>query len=117
MNILADESVDVQIVKRLRADGYSVQFVAELSPGINDEAVLGKSREANSVLLTADKDFGELIFRQGLIHSGVMLIRLAGVVPEKKADLVSWAFAHYSQELYGGFSVLTPRALRIRSLA
>jgi hypothetical protein len=40
MNFLADESVDQQIVNRLRADGHSVAYVAEMEPGIDDEAVL-----------------------------------------------------------------------------
>ena len=117
MNVVADESVDRQIVERLRSDGHSVQFVAEFDPGIDDETVLLKSREASAVLLTADKDFGELVFRQGLAHCGVMLIRLAGITPERKADLVSWAFAQHSRELHRRFSVLSSRALRIRNLA
>ena len=59
MKIVADESIDKQIVDRLRSDGHDVVFIAELDPGIEDEAVLLRSRESNSVLLTADKDFGE----------------------------------------------------------
>jgi len=43
--------------------------------------------------LTADKDFGELVFRQRLLHSGIVLIRLAGLKPETKAELVVTAFA------------------------
>jgi predicted nuclease of predicted toxin-antitoxin system len=116
LNIVADESVDGQIVARLRAEGHDVQFVAEFDPGIADDAVLLKSREADAVLLTADKDFGDLVFRQRLVHSGVVLIRLAGMEPERKADLVSWVFAQHFHELYRKFAVLSPRALRIRNL-
>lgn len=116
MNIVADESVDGQIVERLRTDGHNVQFVAEFHPGINDEAVLLTSRQANAVLLTADKDFGDLVFRQRLVHSGVLLIRLAGMESNRKADLVSWVFAQHSGELHRAFAVLSERALRIRNL-
>jgi len=116
LNIVADESVDGQIVERLRADGHQVQFVAEFDPGIDDGTVLLTSREAGALLLTADMDFGELVFRQGSLHSGIKLIRLAGILPEEKVDLVSWAFAEHSRELSHGFSVLSPRALRIRNL-
>lgn len=38
MNFLADESVDQQIVDRLRADGHAVVYVAEMDPGIDDRA-------------------------------------------------------------------------------
>ena len=62
MKIVADESVDRQIVDRLRADGHEVLFVAELDPGIDDETVLLRSRQSSAILLTADKGFGELVF-------------------------------------------------------
>jgi predicted nuclease of predicted toxin-antitoxin system len=58
---LADEGVDRQIVERLRHDGHGVAYVAEMSPGIMDEVVLKQSRDSASVLITADKDFGELV--------------------------------------------------------
>ena len=46
-----DESVDKQIVDRLRSDGHDVLFIAELDPGIDDDAVLSKSRKSNAVLV------------------------------------------------------------------
>jgi hypothetical protein len=53
LKIVADESVDKQIVDRLRSDGHDVLFIAELDPGIDDDAVLLRSREAHAILLTA----------------------------------------------------------------
>jgi predicted nuclease of predicted toxin-antitoxin system len=114
VKIVADENIDQQIVDRLRSDGHEVLSIADLDPGIDDDAVLLKSRESNSVLVTADKDFGELIFRQHLLHSGVMLIRLSGLKPEWKAELVALAFAKHADELSQGFAVLSRRALRLR---
>jgi len=64
VNLLADEGVDRQIVARLRRDGHNVRYVAEMSPGIPDEAVLDAANRGEALLLTADKDFGELVFRQ-----------------------------------------------------
>jgi predicted nuclease of predicted toxin-antitoxin system len=94
VKIVADENVDQQIVDRLRAAGHEVLFVAELDPGIDDEAVLLRSRQTNAILLTADKDFGELVFRQRLVHAGVLLIRLAGLTPDVKAALGAAAAEH-----------------------
>jgi len=64
VKFFADESVDRQIVERLRVEGHEVGYVAELSPGIVDETVLRQSRDGASVMITADKDFGELVFRR-----------------------------------------------------
>ena len=76
MTFLADEGVDRQIVERLRLDGHEVSYVAEMAPGIMDEVVLRESRDSSSVLITADKDFGELVFRQRQASTGVLLVRL-----------------------------------------
>ena len=114
MKIVADENVDQQIVDRLRADGHEVLFVAELDPGIDDEAVLLRSRQTNAILLTADKDFGELVFRQRLVHAGILLIRLAGLAPDVKAALVAATFRQHGEGLSAGFAVLSEHSLRLR---
>ena len=88
MKLLADESVDRQIVHRLREDGYTVQYVAETEPGIPDEVVLGLAKQDADVLVTADKDFGELVFRRRLLASGILLGRPAGQSPARKAGLL-----------------------------
>ena len=61
MKIVADENVDKEIVDRLRADGHNVVFITEDDPGIDDQTVLNRSLKIDGVLLTADKDFGDLI--------------------------------------------------------
>jgi predicted nuclease of predicted toxin-antitoxin system len=79
VKFVADENVDRQIVDGLRKSGHSVLSIAEMDPGVDDETVLGASRQEGAVLITADKDFGELVFRQGLLHRGTLLLRLAGL--------------------------------------
>jgi len=114
VTFLADESVDRQIVERLRLDGHLVAYVAEMSPGIMDDTVLMESRISESVLITADKDFGELVFRQGQASTGVLLIRLWGLGPAIKAAVVSESIREHGQELAGAFAVLSPGNIRIR---
>jgi predicted nuclease of predicted toxin-antitoxin system len=114
VTFLADEGVDRQIVERLRLDCHHVVYVAEMSPGIIDEAVLTESRVSASVLITADKDFGELVFRQRQVSAGVLLIRLWGLRPAMKAAMVSGAIREHGQELAGAFAVLSPGNIRIR---
>ncbi len=98
MNLLADEDVDRPIVERLRRDGHHVEYVAEMQPGLSDDAVLDLANQQEALLLTADKDFGELVFRQGRATCGVILIRLAGVSPDRKAEIVSSALAAHAKE-------------------
>ncbi len=114
MNLLADDSVDRPIVEELRRAGYSILYVAEIEPGISDDDVLNSANDANAILLTSDKDFGELVFRQRRASFGVVLIRLSGLSAVKKAEIVSHAFQQYSQEFSKSFSVISGGGVRIR---
>ncbi len=115
MNLLADEGVDRDIVDLLREEGHNVSYVAEMEPGVQDGAVLDRANRESRVLLTADKDLGELVFRQGLLSAGVVLIRLSGLSPEGKAQAVASAFAVHAVDLVPGtFAVVVPGAVRIR---
>lgn len=115
MNFLIDENVDGPIVKQLREDGHRVLYIAEMDPGISDEAVFALANEQNALLITADKDFGELVFRLHQITTGVLLIRLSGLQPLTKATIVSQAIGEHGAKFVGTFAVLSPGTLRIRS--
>lgn len=114
MNLLADESVDRQIVERLRQDGHCVVYIAEMAPGVPDDVVLERANQQNAVLLTSDKDFGELVYRQGRIHAGVVLLRLAGLSQEAKASLVSVVLREREPKIQDSFAVVSPGTIRIR---
>jgi len=115
MNLLADESVDAALVDRLRADGHEVAYVAEMSAGLPDDSVLDHANRRGALLLTADKDFGELVFRLRRTAQGVILARLAGLSAPLKAQVVSDALRIHGKKMRGAFSVITPGAVRIRS--
>ncbi|MEJ7679126.1 MAG: DUF5615 family PIN-like protein [Segetibacter sp.] len=114
MKILADEGVDKPIVEALRLNGFDVDYIVETFQGANDELILKMSYEQERVLLTQDKDFGELVFRLGQIHYGVILIRLQGVQPDEKAEIVTKLLLQYHDELVCTFTVIQPNAIRIR---
>jgi predicted nuclease of predicted toxin-antitoxin system len=114
MNLWADESVDRPIVERLRQDGHSVVYVAELSPSISDDEVLQQSNGQGAILLTADKDFGELVFRQNRVHNGVVLIRLLGISANSKAEIVAETLRLRAEEVSSAFTVISPGIVRIR---
>jgi predicted nuclease of predicted toxin-antitoxin system len=117
MIFLADEGVDFPVVQRLRGDGHEVLYVAEMDPGISDEKVLVTANEKKALLLTADKDFGELVYRLRRISSGVLLMRLAGLSPARKAELVSSVVQDHAEKLLNTFTVVTPGMVRVRPRA
>lgn len=114
MKLLADEGIDLPIVESLRRDGHFVLYVAEMEPGIQDNEVLKRANKEKAILLTADKDFGELIYRQGLLSHGIILVRLKGLSPKLKGEIVSKAIQTHASKLRKIFAVITPSTIRIR---
>jgi predicted nuclease of predicted toxin-antitoxin system len=73
---LANENVPGEVVEAARQAGHDLAWICELTPGIDDDAVLAASLAEKRVLLTFDKDFGEMAFRQGKAATcGVILLR------------------------------------------
>ncbi len=69
MNLIADESVDYRIITYLRQNACDVFAIIDNEAFIPDTEVLKKSVSANALLITEDKDLGELVFRLKLQHS------------------------------------------------
>jgi len=116
VNLVADESVDRPIVDALRAAGHLVIEIAEAAPSLSDEAVLRLAEAETALLMTQDRDFGELVFRLGRASHGVLLIRLHGLPSAEKAALVAAAVSMHAERLPMRFAVLTKQGLRVRAL-
>ena len=114
MRYLADESVERQIVDALRQAGYEVDYVAETAPGADDPDVLARANREASVLITGDKDFGELVYRRGQQNAGVVLLRLSGLTQQRKATIAIKVFASHAADFAAAFSVVTESGVRVR---
>jgi predicted nuclease of predicted toxin-antitoxin system len=116
MRILADENVPGLVVTTLRGAGHDVLWVKESMGGAKDHEVLARAEQDGRLLVTFDKDFGELAVRTGLpVSSGVVLLRLRGESPE--ADNARAIAALTSRDDWTGhFAVVTDDRVRLRAL-
>ncbi len=115
MPIIADESVDFGIIRVLRQKGHYVISITEDYSGIEDEEVLNIGFKHKGLLITEDKDFGELTFRLKLNHRGVLLIRLGDLPRKERIELASETIHTHISILPDKFSVLNKNGLRIKS--
>lgn len=117
MRFVADENVDREVVERLRQTGHFVWYVLEQARGIRNGAVMAVARQQQAILITADKDFGDLVFQQQQSVPGVLLLRFSQAMgPEQKAETVEGFIAGRGEQLPGNFVVLSQQEFRIRSL-
>jgi predicted nuclease of predicted toxin-antitoxin system len=116
MRLCANENLPEDCVTNLRADGHDVLWIRETIPGSPDTEVLTRAHAESRLLITFDKDFGELVFKRGAKAShGIVLFRIpqpsAAVVAEKVVNTLrsrdDWA---------GHFSVVEEFAVRMRPL-
>ncbi len=115
MNFLADECCDALIVAGLRSDGHDVAYVKEIAAGSDDETVLQMAFGDQRLLLTEDKDFGELVVRLKLPTHGVVLLRMNPVDSAVKLARLREVLADESR-LIGAFVVVDEVKTRFRSL-
>lgn len=116
MRFLADESCDFAIVGALRAAGYDVTAVAEQAPSIADRQVIEMARTDNRVVLTEDKDFGQLVFSALAGSSGVILVRYPTTARSDMAATVVRVAQTMEARLQGVFVTLSPGRVRVNRL-
>jgi len=116
MRFLADENFPLEAVEALRAGLFDVSWIREICPGTSDANVLSLAAGENRLLLTLDKDFGELAFRSGLpAASGVMLFRLSGLKPASMVRFILAAIKSVENP-EGFFVIVEPSRIRLRPL-
>jgi predicted nuclease of predicted toxin-antitoxin system len=110
---LANENVPGEAVQAARQAGHDIEWIAQSSPGADDDAVLATAMAANRILLTFDKDFGEMAFREGKQATcGVILFRPHVRSPDYVAQFMC-AVLSQTVTWQGNFSVAQEGKLRV----
>ena len=116
MKFLAEECCDAELESLLRSKRHDVLYVIEFKPGTLDKEVLEKAFAEKRILLTEDKDFGELIYRFKKPASGVVLLRFEVRERHLKWPRLRELMRHYSSRLEGHFVVVDVEKFRFRPL-
>jgi len=117
VRFLVDENVPRSVVAWMRAQGHDVVWASEEGCGDPDPAWLARAEGEQRLIVTSDKDFGELVFRDRLTSYGVILLRLDDVaVPGWVARLEDvWGVIEANPS--GRFIVVGSQRVRVRLLA
>ena len=116
MRWLADECVAAPLVASPRAVRHDVLYVAEAAAGLSDADIIALALRENRLLLTEDKDFGDLIFRGRRSVPGVILMRIDPDKQELKKIRLAGAIERYGEELFGRYMVIEEGRFRSRHL-
>ncbi len=116
MRILANENVPQPVVAELRRRGHDVTWMVEVGAEEDDVVVLARAQSEDRIVLTLDKDFGELaLLRRLPASAGIVLVRTTGSTPE--ADNARAVSALESRaEWRGLFTIIEDDRVRVRQL-
>ena len=114
LRFLADESCDFGVVRVLRSAGYDVVALTEITTRSVDDEVIAQSYDENRILLTEDKDFGQLVFASRADSAGVILIRFPGNARKALQETVIKLIQEQGNEIRNAFVVVQPGHIRVR---
>jgi len=113
LRFLADESCDFAIVRDLRAQGYDVLAVSEVTERSDDRDLIEQAYREKRILLTEDKDFGWLVFVSREASAGVILVRFPGDARQTMVQSVRQLVQEQSEQLVSAFVVVQPGYVRV----
>ena len=112
MRCLVDECAGPAVAEWLRGLGHEVCSIYDESPGLDDTSILAKASDENRILITADKDFGEKVYRDRASHCGVVLLRLRDERAASKIDALRKLLNDFAGRLPDEFVVVTETQVR-----
>lgn len=113
MKFVVDENLGSSISKWLRQQGHDVKCIGADYPGMNDRIVLKKAYEESRILITNDKDFGELVFKYQQPHCGIIFLRINYIDFDKILHFLTNILKHHQDDLQDNFVVASDNSIRI----
>ena len=114
LRFLIDVGVGTGIEKYLREEGYDTKAVRDIDPRMEDEEIIRTAVSEDRMIVTMDKDFGELVYHFSMRHCGVLLLRLEDATGTEKLQVVKHIIENYPSQIRNGFCVFQNGRLRIR---
>lgn len=114
MKLLLNENISRTVTESLRRAGHDVVWVGDDLAGTEDSSILAKARREERILITKDKDFGELAFKHGYAHSGIILLRLEDERAENTLRVLDGMLDHLAGQKPPYFVVASDREFRVR---
>ena len=115
LKFLVDVGVSKNVERWLTENGYDARAVRDVNPKADDSEILHLAVKESRMVITMDKDFGELVFNSGKTHSGVLILRLEDATGEQKIGIVKKILLEYADKIENKFCVFQDGRLRIKS--
>jgi predicted nuclease of predicted toxin-antitoxin system len=114
MKFLIDVGVGKGVEEYLRGKDFDVKAVREIDPRMEDERIILEAFQEKRIVVTMDKDFGELVYQSSMRHSGILLLRMEDASGPEKVSVVRNIVENFQEHIADSFCVFQNNRLRIR---
>jgi predicted nuclease of predicted toxin-antitoxin system len=111
---IVDVGVGRSIEEWLSSQNFQVLAISAINPEMDDYQIIKLAIKENGTIITMDKDFGELVFKNNNLHKGILLLRLDDAVSEEKLAVIQNIIPEHLEHLKNNFSVYQNGKLRTR---
>jgi predicted nuclease of predicted toxin-antitoxin system len=111
---IVDVGVGRSIEEWLSSQNFQVLAISAINPEMDDYQIIKLAIKENGIIITMDKDFGELVFKNNNLHKGILLLRLDDAVSEEKLAVIQNIIPEHLEHLKNNFSVYQNGKLRTR---
>lgn len=113
LRFIVDVGVGKKVEEWLRANGYDVKAARDIYPRAKDSTILQVAASESRMVITMDKDFGELVFKSRKTHAGVLILRLEDATGTEKVEIIKKILHEYEDRIKNKFCVFQDKKLRI----
>ena len=114
MKLIVDVGVGMAVEEALHEMGHDVLSVRDIDARMPDRKILQLAAAEDRLLITMDKDFGDLAVREGAAHAGVLLLRLEEATADEKARVVRQILDEHGERIANHVAVYQSGRLRVR---
>ncbi|MBF0100832.1 MAG: DUF5615 family PIN-like protein [Desulfobacterales bacterium] len=116
LKFLVDVGVGKKVEEYLKIQGYETKSVRDIDARMSDEDIIRIAVSENRMVITMDKDFGELVYHSDMEHCGVLLLRMENGTGTEKEEIVNYILSNYSDKIKNCFCVYQNNKFRIRKI-
>ena len=116
LKFLVDVGVGRKVEEFLEDQGYDSKFVRSIDPRLPDQEIIKIAAMEDRMIITMDKDFGELVYHSALDHCGVILLRLEDASGIEKLEVMKEIISKYSEQIKNHFCVYQKGKFRVRNI-
>ncbi len=117
LKFLVDVGVGKKVEEYLLEKRYDTKAVRSLDHRMPDQEIIRLAALEKRIVITMDKDFGELVYHSGMEHCGILLLRLEDATGSEKQQVIAKILAKYANNMKNNFCVYQNQKFRFRKLS